>query len=67
MNATAHQEEKNEKTKTAKTKAGKERKQVIDFKEAVCSPSAVVQGAAQQKSEEEYQGKWNPRKGQQPF
>ena len=49
MNVTAHQEkEKNEERKTRKRWAGGERKrkQVTDFKEAVCCPSAVVQGAA---------------------
>ena len=40
INATAHQKKKNEGTKTGK------RKQVTDFKEAVCCPPAVVQGAA---------------------
>ena len=46
MNVTAHQ--KNEETKKGKRRAGekKKRKQVTDFKEAVCCPSAVVQGAA---------------------
>ena len=49
MNVTAHQEkEKNEETKTCKKRAGekKESKQATDFEEAVCCPSAVVQGAA---------------------
>ena len=49
MNVTAHQEkEKNKETKTGKRRAGekKERKQATDFKEAVCCPSAIVQGAA---------------------
>ena len=49
MNVTAHQEkEKNEKTKKGKRKAGetRRRKQGTNFKEAVCCPSAVVQGAA---------------------
>ena len=32
------------------------RKQVTDFKEVVCCPSAVVQGEAQQKNEEECPG-----------
>ena len=49
MNVTAHQEkEKNEETKTGKKKAREERKQAIDFKKAVCCPSAIVQGAARQ-------------------
>ena len=43
MNVAAHQEkEKNEETKTGKRK----RKQANDFEEAVCCPSAVVQGEA---------------------
>ena len=49
MNVTAHQEKKeNEETKKGKSRAGKKkkRKQATDFKEAVCCPSAVVQGAA---------------------
>ena len=49
MNVTVHQEkEKNEETKTGKRRAGKEgkRKQATDFEEAVCCPSAVVQGSA---------------------
>ena len=49
MNVTAHQEqEKNKETKMGNRKAGEEkkRKQATDFKEAVCCPSAVVQGAA---------------------
>ena len=49
MNVTVHQEkEKNEETKKGKRGAGekKKRKQVADFKEAVCCPPAVVEGAA---------------------
>ena len=50
MNVTTHQEEENEETKKGKRGAGerkkKKRKQAIDFKEAVCCPSAIVQGAA---------------------
>ena len=49
MNITAHQEKKeNEETKTGKRGIGEEekRKQVTNFKEAVCCPSVVVQGAA---------------------
>ena len=49
MNVTAHQEnEENEETKKGKRVAGvkKKRKEATDFKEAVCCPSAVVQGAA---------------------
>ena len=59
MNVTAHQEkEKNKETKTGMRRARekKKRKQVTDFKEAVCCPSAVVLGAAQRKNEEEYLG-----------
>ena len=48
MNVTAHQEKKNE--KTGKRKAGVERRQA-NFKEAVCYPSAVVQGAARRKND----------------
>ena len=46
MNVAAHQE-KNE--KMGKRKAGEEKRQA-DFKEAVCYPSAVVQGAARRKN-----------------
>ena len=47
MNVTAHQEkEKNEETKKEKRKEGKEKEQATDFEEAMCCPSAVVQGAA---------------------
>ena len=43
MNAVAHHEkQKNE--KSGNRKAGKERRQKTDSKEAACSPSAVVQG-----------------------
>ena len=59
MNVTAHQEkEKNEETRTEKRRAGekKKRKQATDFEEAVCCPSAVVFGAAQQKNEGECPG-----------
>ena len=46
MNVTAHQEkEKNAETKKSKRRAGEERKQATNFEEAVCCPSAVVQGA----------------------
>ena len=45
MNVTAHQEEMNKKMKTGYRRAGEERKQATDFEEAVCCPSAVVQGA----------------------
>ena len=48
MNVTAYQEkEGNEEIKKGKRVAGeKKRTQATDFKEAVCCPSAVVQGAA---------------------
>ena len=49
MNVVAQQKkEENEKTWRGKKKA-EERRQVTDFKEATCYPSAVVQGAARQK------------------
>ena len=45
MNVTAHQEkEENEATKKGRRK--EKEKTRTDFKEAVCCPSAVVQGAA---------------------
>ena len=49
MSFTTHQEkEENEEMKSGKRGAGekKKRKQATDFKEAVCFPTAVVQGAA---------------------
>ena len=49
MNVAAHQEkEENVETKKGKRRAGekKKRKQATNFKEAVCCPFAVVQGAA---------------------
>ena len=49
MNVTAHQEKKkNRETKTGKRRAGEKRKkiQATDFKEAVCCPSTIIQGAA---------------------
>ena len=54
---------------TGKRKAGEERGQA-DFKEAVCYPSAVVQGAARQKNglcEGSARGNWDSREDQQPF
>ena len=45
----------------------KKRKQATDFEEAVCCPSAVIQGAAQLKNEGECWGNWDPWEGQQPF
>ena len=69
MNVSAHQEkEKNE--KTGKRKAGEERGQANDFKEAACCPSAAVQGAARRKNglcEGSARGNWDPREVQQPF
>ena len=57
MNVTAHQEKKkNEETKTGKKRAGEERGQATDFEEAVCCPSAVVQGAARRKIKGECPG-----------
>ena len=47
MNITAHQEKKEE-TKAGVNKAREGRRQATDFKEAVCCPSAVGQGAARQ-------------------
>ena len=50
MNFAAYQEkEKNEETKTSKKMAEGGRGKATDFKEAVCCPSAGVQGAARQK------------------
>ena len=49
MNVAARQgKEKNE--KTGKSKAGEERKQSTDFREAACCPYAVLQRAARQKT-----------------
>ena len=70
MNVTAHQQkEKNEETKKGKRGAGekKKRKQATDFKEAVCCPSAVVQGQHSEKMKGSARGNWDPREGQQPF
>ena len=47
MNIAAHQEKEKDE-KMGKRKAGVERRQA-NFKETACYPSAVVQGAAQQK------------------
>ena len=49
MNVTAHQEKnKNKEMKTGKKRAGekKKRKQVTNFKEAVCCPTAIIQGGS---------------------
>ena len=56
MNVTAYQEKKKKETKTGKTRAGEERKQATDFKEAVCCPSAVVQRAVQGRNKGECPG-----------
>ena len=67
MNVTDHQE-KNEETKKGKTKAGEERRQATDFKEAVCSPSEA--GGRTTKNglcEVSARGDWNSWEGQQPF
>ena len=67
MNVAAHQE-KNQ--KTGKRKAGVERRQAIDFKEAACYSSEVVQGTARQKNglcEGSARDNWDSWEGQQPF
>ena len=48
MNAAAHQDKENNE-KTGKRKAGEERRQETNFKEAACCPSAVVQGQHDEK------------------
>ena len=52
MNVTAHQEKKKkeEETKTGMNKTGEGRRKATDFREPVCSPSAVVQGTARRKN-----------------
>ena len=72
MNVTAHQEkEENEETKKGKRGAGekkkKRKKQATDFKDAVCCPSAVVQGQHSEKMKGSARGNWDPREGQHPF
>ena len=70
MNTAAHQEMKNEETKTDKRKAGKGRRQATDSKEAACCPSVVIQEAAQQKNDLCDGSAWgnrDPQEGQQPF
>ena len=70
MNVTAHQEKKkNEETKTGKRMEGekKKRKQATDFEEAVCCPTAVVQGQHSEKMKGSARGNWDPREGQQSF
>ena len=52
MNVTVHQEkEKSDETKKGERRAGekKKRKQVTEFEEAVCCPTAVVQGSIAKK------------------
>ena len=69
MNVAVHQEKEKDE-KTSKRETGEERRQVTDFKEAACYPSAVVQGAARQKNglcEGSARGNWDPREGQQSF
>ena len=57
MNVIAHQEkEENEETDKGKKTAGENRRLATDFKDAVCCPSAVVQGAARKKNKGEYPG-----------
>ena len=69
MNVATHQDkEKND--KTGKRKAGVERRQATDLKEAACCPFAVVQGAARRRNdlcEGNARGNWDPREDQQPF
>ena len=69
MNVTAHQEkEKNEETKKSKRGAGeKKRKPATNFKEAVCCPTAVVQGQHSQKMKESLRGNWHPREANSHF
>ena len=55
MNVTAHQQKEEKKGKRGAGEK-KKRKQATDFKDAVCCPSAVVQGAAQRKNEGECPG-----------
>ena len=70
INVTAHQnKEKSEEMRKGKKGAGekRKRKQAADFREAVCCPSAVVQGQHSEKIKGSAWGDWDPRKGQQPF
>ena len=69
MNVTAHQEKQNEETKKGKRRSGekKKRKQATDFEEAVCCPSAVVQGQHSEKMKGSARGNWDPREDQRPF
>ena len=45
----------------------KKRKQATDFEEAVCCPSAVVQGQHSEKIKGNARDNWDPREVQQPF
>ena len=70
MNVTPHQEkERNEETKTGKSRAGEKRKgkQATNFKVAVCCPTAVVQGEHSEKMKGSARGNWDSREVQQPF
>ena len=63
VNVAAHQENKNEKTRPRKRKAGEEGRQATDIKEAACCSSAVVQGASRRKNvlcERSARGNWDP-------
>ena len=64
MDITTHQQKEK---KASKRKAEEDRRQVMDFKEAACCPSAVIQGAAWQKMKGNVWGNWDPWEGQQPF
>ena len=67
MKDTANQE-KNKETMTGIKKVGKGRRQMADFREAVCCPSAVLQGQHGKKwFEGSVWGNWDPWEGQQPF
>ena len=62
MNLTAHQEKKNEETKTGKRRVGekKKRKQATDFEEAVRCLTVVVQAGALRKNKGECLGYLGP-------
>ena len=52
--------------KMGKSEAGEQRKQLIDFKEAACCSSAVIEKAARRKYglyEGSAWGNWDPREG----
>ena len=70
MDDTTHQEkEKNQETKMGNRRAGEERKRkhATNFEEAVCCPSAIIQGQHSKKRKGSAQGNWDPREGQEPF